>query len=110
MSTLPSLSPLPLSLPLCVCPRHSEFLFQANNRQLARSNPKCTVTHKLFHDYSPAYIEFTLANNTVKKLLSADRTVDEITLEMALMVRDMENRQAMGDELEMAEEDEEDKK
>lgn len=96
---------MPLSLSA-----YSEFLFQASNRQLARSNPKCAVTHHLFTDHSPPYIEFTFNNNKAKRLLSCDRSVDEITMEMALMVRDMENQESLGEEEEINEEDEEESK
>lgn len=95
---------------LVCCQPSSEFLFQASNRQLARSNPKCSVTHLLYHDYSPAHITFTFNNNKAKQLLTADRSVDEITMEMALMVRDMENREMLGEEEEINEEDEEESK
>ena len=88
----------------------SEFLFQASNRQLARSNPKCAVTHQQLHDYSPAYVEFTFNDNKTRRLLTCERTVDEITMEMALMVRDLENQSGLGDEEEMNEEDDDESK
>ena len=55
-------------------------------------------------------MEFTFNNNKMKRLLTCDRTVDEITMEMALMVRDMENQEALGEEEEINEEDEEESK
>ena len=49
------------------------------------------------------------ANNKMKRLLTVDRTVDEISMEMALMVREYENQAVLGEE-EMDEEDEEEAK
>ena len=96
---------------MCVWLRlRSEFLFQACNRKLARSNPKCDVSHVALHDHSPAYVEFTFSNNKLKRLLTSDRSVDEITMEMALMVAHMQNSEALGEEEEINEEDEDDAK
>ena len=99
------LTPRTYATPPC-----SEFLFQASNRQLSRSNPKCAVSYQPIHDHSPAFVDFTFNNNKARRLLTCDRTVDEITLEMALMVREMENGEALGEEEEINEEDEEENK
>jgi hypothetical protein len=103
----------PVSSPLSFCrsvplpPSVSEFFFQARSRKLARSNPKCAVSHEIFHDLSPPYIEFQYNNASVYKLLTADKTVDDITLEMALYTRHLQNSTGMGEEEELNEEEDE---
>ena len=83
----------------------SEFYFQACNNRLARTNPKCVVRHELYHDHSPPWVEFVYTNDKVHRLITADKTVDEITLEMVLHTAHLRNTTGMGVEEEMNEEE-----
>jgi hypothetical protein len=87
-----------------------EFLFQASHRQLSRSNPKCAVECEQFSDHSPPYVEFEWVNGFRHKLLTVDKTADDIVLEMALWTRHVENTTGLGLEEELNEEDEEEEK
>lgn len=74
-----------------------EFLFQATNRKLQRTNPKCIIEHTLFTDFSPSFIEFEYKSGPVFKLLTTDRDVDQITYEMCLHTAHLENTTGMAD-------------
>jgi len=84
-----------------------EFLFRAMNNKLAKSNNKININYIPIYNKQSPFVHFTYRNGVQQILNTSNKQVNQIVYALTMQNEFMRNKQGLGDENDMENEDEE---